>query len=49
VNFKQLGVKASDIDKLIETLKINSGGKLGAFYPLNMEDARAIYEIAAKD
>jgi alcohol dehydrogenase YqhD (iron-dependent ADH family) len=49
VNFKQLGAYASDIDKLIETLKINSGGKLGAFYPLNMEDARAIYEIATKE
>jgi alcohol dehydrogenase YqhD (iron-dependent ADH family) len=49
VNFEQLGAKASDIDKLIETLKINSKGKLGAFCPLNMEDARRIYEIAAKN
>jgi alcohol dehydrogenase YqhD (iron-dependent ADH family) len=49
VNFEQLGAKASDIDKLIETLKINSKGKLGAFRSLDMEDARRIYEIAAKN
>ena len=46
VNFAQLGVKSGDIDKLIETLKINTGGRLGAFRPLDMTDARAIYEIA---
>jgi alcohol dehydrogenase YqhD (iron-dependent ADH family) len=49
VNFKQLGAKASDIDQLIETLKINSGGELGAFRRLNMKDARAIYEMAANE
>ena len=48
VNFNQLGAKAGDIDHLIDTLKINSGGQLGAFRPLDMTDARAIYEIAAK-
>jgi len=48
VNFSQLGAKASDIDRLIDTLKINSGGQLGAFRRLDMTDARAIYEIAAK-
>jgi len=48
VNFSQLGAKTSDIDQLISTLKINSGGKLGAFRQLDMTDARAIYEIAAK-
>lgn len=48
VNFNQLGAKAGDIDRLIDTLKINSGGKLGAFRSLDMTDARAIYEIAAK-
>jgi alcohol dehydrogenase YqhD (iron-dependent ADH family) len=47
VNFNHLGVNAGDIDRLITTLKINSGGQLGAFYRLNMTDARAIYEIAA--
>ena len=49
VNFSQLGAKAGDIDQLIHTLKINSGGQLGAFRRLDMTDARAIYEIAAKD
>jgi len=48
VNFNQLGAKASDIDRLIDTLKINTGGKLGAFRVLDMTDARMIYEIAAK-
>jgi len=48
VNFSQLGAKTGDIDQLINTLKINSGGQLGAFRRLDMTDARAIYEIAAK-
>jgi alcohol dehydrogenase YqhD (iron-dependent ADH family) len=48
VNFEQLGAKKSDIGALIETLQINSGGRLGAFRPLDMKDAEAIYEIAAK-
>ena len=48
VNFSQLGAKSSDIDQLIDTLKINSGGQLGAFRQLDMKDARAIYEIAVK-
>ncbi|GHT55304.1 NADH-dependent alcohol dehydrogenase [Bacteroidia bacterium] len=47
INFEQLGAKASDIDKLIETLKINSGGHLGNFRKLDMDDARMIYKIAA--
>jgi alcohol dehydrogenase YqhD (iron-dependent ADH family) len=46
VNFAQLGAKTGDIDTLIETLKINTGGHLGAFRRLDMRDARAIYEIA---
>jgi alcohol dehydrogenase YqhD (iron-dependent ADH family) len=48
VNFEQLGAQKADIDKLIDTLKINSGGSLGSFRKLDMADARAIYEIAAK-
>jgi alcohol dehydrogenase YqhD (iron-dependent ADH family) len=48
VNFAQLGAKASDIDRLVDTLKINSGGSLGSFRKLDMEDARAIYKIAAE-
>jgi alcohol dehydrogenase YqhD (iron-dependent ADH family) len=46
VNFAQLGAKPGDIDTLIETLRINTGGHLGAFRRLDMRDARAIYEIA---
>ncbi|MDR3219582.1 MAG: iron-containing alcohol dehydrogenase [Dysgonamonadaceae bacterium] len=48
VNFEQLGAKSADIDKLIATLKINSGDQFGAFRKLDMRDARTIYEIAAK-
>jgi len=48
VNLGQLGVAKSDIDKLISTLKINTGGQFGMFYKLDMNDARSIYEIAAK-
>lgn len=47
VNFGELGIKASDIDQFMETLKINSGGELGYFRKLDMEDCRRIYEIAA--
>jgi alcohol dehydrogenase YqhD (iron-dependent ADH family) len=47
VSFTALGAKATDIDKLIETLKINSRGSIGNFLKLDMNDARAIYEIAA--
>ena len=48
VNFQELGAKTSDIDRLIDTLRINSGGKLGMFRELSMEDCRKIYEIAAR-
>ncbi|MDR2056702.1 MAG: iron-containing alcohol dehydrogenase [Dysgonamonadaceae bacterium] len=48
VNFEQLGAKKDDIDQLICKLKINSGGALGNFRRLDMADARAIFEIAAK-
>ena len=47
VNFEQLGAKKDDIDKLVETLNINTGGSFGSFKILSMEDARKIYEIAA--
>jgi alcohol dehydrogenase YqhD (iron-dependent ADH family) len=47
VNFEQLGAKKEDIDRLVHTLHINSGGMLGNFRKLNMMDAHAIYEIAA--
>ena len=48
VNFEQLGAKESDIDRLIETLRMNQGDTFGNFLPLDMEDARAIYRIAAQ-
>ena len=48
VNFKQIGAEENDIDKLINTLKINTGGQFGFFRRLDMKDAREIYEIAAK-
>ena len=48
VNFEQLGAKKEDIGKLIETLKINTGGNLGAFRKLDMIDAEQIYRIAAQ-
>jgi alcohol dehydrogenase YqhD (iron-dependent ADH family) len=49
VNFTELGAKAFDIDRLIETLKINTGGDLGSFRRLDMDDARMIYKIAAEN
>ena len=48
INFEQLGAKKEDIGKLIETLKINTGGNLGAFRRLDMIDAEQIYKIAAQ-
>lgn len=48
VNFEQLGAKASDIDRLIETLRMNQGETFGNFRKLDMEDARAIYKIATE-
>ncbi|GHV58447.1 NADH-dependent alcohol dehydrogenase [Bacteroidia bacterium] len=49
VNFEQLGAKASNIDTLIKTLRINQGETFGGFRKLDMEDARAIYRIAAEE
>ena len=43
--YKELGVQSIDINRLIEKLNINTGGKIGQFYPLDMNDARSIYEI----
>jgi alcohol dehydrogenase YqhD (iron-dependent ADH family) len=47
VNFEQLGAKTADIDRLIETLRINQGESFGGFRKLNMKDAQAIYRLAA--
>jgi len=49
VNFEQLNAKKEDIDKLVDTLRINTRGKLGAFRKLDMEDARQVYLLAAKN
>jgi alcohol dehydrogenase YqhD (iron-dependent ADH family) len=48
VIFEQLGAKKEDIDRLVKTLAINSGKRLGNFRQLDMEDARQIYLIAAQ-
>jgi len=48
VNFEELGAKASDIDKLIETLNVGFEGSLGNFVKLDATDCRKIYEIAAQ-
>ena len=46
INFKELGAKREDIDKLIKTLNINMGDSFGNFKKLTMEDAKKIYELA---
>lgn len=38
------GVTADDIDKLLETLRVNKGEQFGSFQKLTIEDARKIYE-----
>lgn len=48
INFEELGAKREDISKLVEVLNINSGGTIGAFKVLNMDDATKIYELACK-
>ncbi len=40
------GITSNDIDPMIETLRLNKGEPFGAFMPLTMDDARAIYESA---
>lgn len=47
VSFAELGVSEKDIDQFIDTLHINQGDYLGYFRRLDMNDARAIYKIAA--
>lgn len=42
----ELGITASDIDRLIEGLRINRGEQFGTFRTLTLDDARAIYESA---
>lgn len=40
------GVGEGDIDGFLQTLRLNKGERFGAFQPLTMEDARAIYRSA---
>lgn len=47
VTFDELGASATDIDRLLETLALDSNGSIGHFRQLDREDCRAIYEIAA--
>ncbi|MCL1935545.1 MAG: iron-containing alcohol dehydrogenase [Defluviitaleaceae bacterium] len=46
-SFKELGAKKEDIPKLLETLKINTGGNFSSFVKLNLDDAQKIYNLAA--
>ncbi len=47
VDFEQLGANKRDIDKLLRTLEVNTGGTFGSLQELDMKDARIIYELAA--
>jgi alcohol dehydrogenase YqhD (iron-dependent ADH family) len=40
------GIESHDIDPMLKTLLLNKGEPFGAFMPLTMDDARAIYESA---
>lgn len=40
---RDFGLTEADIDPMVETLRQNKGERFGAFMPLTMEDARAIY------
>lgn len=42
----ELGIDESDFDALIETLRESKGATFGAFRPLSLDDARAIYRSA---
>lgn len=48
VSLAELNIPNPDINTLIEKLAMNTGGRTGAFRQLDMEDAEAIYRIAAK-
>ena len=42
----EFGLSPDDIDAFLGTLRVNKGERFGAFQPIDMEDARAIYESA---
>ena len=48
VNFEELKANEADIDKLIKVLTINTGGTVGNFKKLTMEDAKNIYKLACR-
>lgn len=41
-----LGISASDIDRLVDGIRINKGEALGTFKTLDLEDVKTIYENA---
>ena len=43
---RDFGLAPDDIETLIDTLRVNKGEPFGAFQPLTMDDARAIYASA---
>ncbi len=43
---RDFGLTEDDIEPMLETLRTNKGEPFGAFMPLTIEDARAIYESA---
>ncbi|MDR2621084.1 MAG: hypothetical protein LBC48_00710, partial [Dysgonamonadaceae bacterium] len=49
VSLEQLGASVSDIDALVDTLRINQGETIGGFRLLDMDDARTIYQIASEN
>jgi alcohol dehydrogenase YqhD (iron-dependent ADH family) len=48
VSLKETEAKESDIPKLLEKRKINSGESFGQFKKLTLDDAKRIYELAFK-
>lgn len=43
---REFGITEDDLDPMLQTLQLNKGATFGAFMPLTMDDARAIYEQA---
>ena len=48
VTFDELGGRKGDIGILVDKLNINSGGSIGNFKKLDMDDARNIYLMCCK-
>lgn len=45
-SLREFGLEPDEIDAFLGTLRQNKGERFGAFRPLDMQDARAIYESA---